>query len=132
MSDRELRGHQFPTEFDTLRTVEVFTGDRIGPLWKTPPHLAAWRRLLIHGTADECFKELIVSASLAGQLYGLAGVYFTDHASLAALAAPYRVHQGTVKTIFTCLVGDTPVREIVDQIESGALPAELRGTRGVR
>lgn len=128
MSDRQL--HQFPTEFDTLRTVEVFTGDRIGAVGMTPPHLTAWRRLLIHERADECFKQLIDSASLAGQLYGLAGVYCTDHASFAALAAPYKVHRGTVKTIFACFVGDTPVTEIVDQIASGALLAELRGSRG--
>src|SRR5262245_37609038 len=121
----------FPPEFYTLRTAEVFARSRVGAISRTPPQVVAWRRLLGHERADEYFKELIVSASLAGQLYGLAGVYFTDRASLAALAGPFKIRPETVETAFTCVSSLTDVRELVDRIENGVLPAEFLGSGDV-
>ena len=108
----------------------MFTGDRIGAIGITPKHLTAWRKVLGLENADECFKSLVTHAKLAGQLYGLAGVYFTDGGALQSLAAPYRGHQGTVMTIFACVGAETPVRDIVERILRGALPKHLRGSGG--
>jgi hypothetical protein len=129
-SDHIAPRRLFPAEYHTLRVVEVFTGDRIGAAGITPGHLTAWRELLVLENGDECFKNLVAHATLAGQLYGLAGVYFTDQAGLETLATPYRTHGGTVMTIITCVVGEIPVREIVERIVSGALPKQLRGPIG--
>lgn len=117
----------FPTAYHVLREVEEFTGAHVGAAGVTPRHVTAWREILARQNGDRYFKSLLVEGTPAGQLYGLAGAYFTDPAGLEVLAVPYRNHTGTVMTTFTCLVGEKPIREIAEQIVSGALPNELRG-----
>ncbi len=124
---------RYPPEFRLLLSVEVFTGDRIGPLGRTPLHVTAWRELLNHHKATNCFKSLIARATLPGQLYGLAGLYFTDPVCLKVLAAPYFKRQDAVYTIVTCVAGNVPADVIVERIVDGTWPEALRGGRpGVR
>jgi hypothetical protein len=98
----------------------------------TPAHLTAWRDLLSHKKADTYFKSLLYNAGLPGQLYALAGIYYTDPPCLMTLATPYLKRQDAVKTIVACDVADTPVSEIVEGIVDGAWPEALRrGAPGV-
>ena len=125
-----LRG--FPPAYRMLLTVEVFTGDRIGAAGRTPLHVLAWHDLLNYRQATSCFKGLITHAALPGQLYGLAGLYFTDPVSLKALAIPYLKRQDPVLTIVTCMTGHVPACAIVERIVDGAWPEELRrGGQGI-
>jgi hypothetical protein len=124
--------NRFPPSYRVLLTIEVFTGDRVGAAGRTPAHLTAWRELLSDKNADAYFKSLLSNATLPGQLYGLAGLYYTDRPSLTTLATPYLKRQDAIKTMVACFVADTPVSEIVERIVDGAWPDVLRrGASGV-
>jgi hypothetical protein len=118
--------HRFSEAYRTLRTVNVFTGDRVGAVGLTPAHLTAWRSLLADKNAATHFKRLLSTATLPGQLYALAGLYYADRPHLQELAAPYLERADTVPTVITCCVDTAPVREIVTRIIDGAWPEILR------
>lgn len=125
-----LRG--FPPAYRELLVVEVFSGDRIGAAGRTPSHLTAWRDLLAHESATSCFQALVANATLPGQLYGLAGLYFKDPTRLKTLVTPYLSREDSVPAIVACFVGQMAVREIVERILDGAWPEALRrGASGI-
>ena len=128
MLDTLLTWLGLPPAYRTLLTVPAFTGDRVGAAGITPTHLSAWRSLLSSRHATRHFRRLIATGSLPAQLYGLAGLYYSDPASVSLMAAPYIRSLESVPTLFACFAGATPVREIAEGIVTGAWPeALLRG-----
>jgi len=131
-SEQPLAPQPLPPEYGTVLSTDTFSGAYVGIAATTPPTVLAWRVLLAHPDADRIFKQLLADATLPGQLYGLAGVYFTDPPAFEALAAPYLVRGDTIWTQFGCIVSLDPARMIAGRILDGTLPAELRGAQSGR
>lgn len=115
-------------DFETVQAADKFSGAYVGIAATTPPTVLAWRTLLAQPDADRSFKLLVADATLPGQLYGLAGVYFTDPPALESLAAPYLVRPDSIWTAFGCIESRDLARSIAGRILDGTLPAELQGS----
>lgn len=63
--------------------------------------------------ATEAFKVLLERGRLAGQLYALAGLFFTDRTYFDSVIEQYAESRRRVTTFFGCIMSETPVVEIV-------------------
>src|SRR5437588_5967700 len=102
-----------------LRSSERFTSAGIGYAGLTPNEVLAWRVVFHSPDADSIFQNLLGNASVAGQLYALAGLRFNDSNAFAKAAARLRARAGRVQTIRGCIVGSLTVAEAVREIERG-------------
>jgi len=116
-----------PEEYATLKDAGTFKGSRVGYGGMTPPEVLAFRSLLGSSRSDCLYKRLLGEASTPGQLYALAGIYFTDPEGFAAAIQPYLESADQVETMFGCIVDKQVVSVIATSIASGALPLDLRG-----
>src|SRR5712692_6237212 len=64
---------------EILRSSDRFASAALGPAASTSTQVLAWRVIIQSRAADSVFKSLLVSATRAGQLYALAGIFLTDH-----------------------------------------------------
>jgi hypothetical protein len=71
----------------------------------------AMRLLQQSADADAAFKELVLTGTPAGRVYGLIGVYKTDpvYFQQALLTAP----RGDVGVSSGCVLGDEPIRDLI-------------------
>jgi hypothetical protein len=65
----------------TLRAAPSFDAAQVGYAGIAPPEVLAWRLILQHPKRDSIFSSVLSNASLPGQLYALAGLYFADGAA---------------------------------------------------
>src|SRR5215208_2383169 len=70
--------------YSLLRSTEMFSSPYVGFGGVPSCEVLAFQSILNSPVADGVFKRLIEQATLAGQLYGLSGLYFTDSRSFAA------------------------------------------------
>jgi hypothetical protein len=96
-----------------LANADIFISDRVGASAATPSSVRAFRRPFNDPRADAAFKELISSAPLAPQLYGLCGVYLTDLDSFPVLVRPFENNSEPVPTAEDCIFAKKPVSTIV-------------------
>ena len=89
----------------------------------------AFRRVLAQPTADADFKNLLSSEKTAAQLYGLAGLFFTDSTYLSAVIPPYLESSDTVQVLSGGELIPERVSEIAEKIQTGELPRDLRDNR---
>src|SRR6266516_85413 len=61
-----------------LRTSDHFTSAGIGYAGVTPNEVLAWRLIFKRPDADSLFQDLLNTATVAGQLYALAGLRFSN------------------------------------------------------
>jgi hypothetical protein len=127
-------GPEFPSpeiraEYEMLRSAYTYSPLCVGfPL--TVSRLAGfYRAVLAHPDADRHFKELLLSGGLAGQLYALAGIYFTDPAFFQKAITPYLESSDKVITGVGDLFAETEVRSLAAKIQGGVIPKDLRDGR---
>ncbi len=113
--------------YHVLRDADFFSSGCVGFACVPPPTVEAFRVLIEDPGADAAFKSLLDEASLAGQLYALAGVYYTDADRFGLYAAPYRRTSKKVEYWSGCIGGRSAVRDLVTEIASGDLPRSIRG-----
>ena len=100
------QGPDISEEYDMLLEAEYFQGAHVGISGETPEVVYAFRAVLDHPDGDDCFKELIRDARIPGQIYGLAGVDFTDPAMVNELAQAYRNDSRRLETVLGCILGE--------------------------
>jgi hypothetical protein len=100
--------------FQTLLTASQFEEGFIGFGAMPSSLVAAYRFLRKEQAADAAFKLLLEKATLAGQLYALCGVYFTDHAGFLRIIESYRARTDSVPIQSGCLVFGQPVSRLID------------------
>ena len=86
----------------------------------------AYRTILDHPLADNHFKQLLSSPGMPAQLYGLAGVYYTDPATLSGSIWAYLESEERVETVLGDVTALIPVSVVAGEIESGEVPEDLR------
>ena len=99
--------------FQQLLTADAFEHVNVGYGGVLSDGVKAFRLLLWQPGADGAFKQLIARGRPAGQLYGLCGVYFTDHAYFVEAAERFRGITTPVPFQDGCIEMKTPVGKIV-------------------
>ncbi|HSK77332.1 MAG TPA: hypothetical protein VLQ45_12840 [Thermoanaerobaculia bacterium] len=118
--------------YSLLRSAEVFSSPYIGFGGEPSCEVMAFQRILDSPVADGMFKRLIEQATLAGQLYGLSGLYFTDPGSFVAQVDRYGKMKKPVRTQNGCIISEEPVMAIVEAprsrygIANGRLPRSFK------
>lgn len=100
--------------YQVLVNTEVFADIAVSYHGETPPEIFAFRMILEEPGASGIFKSLLKEGYLAGQLYGLCGLYLTDREKFNSVVDSYRVNKQTVMTFHGCIISDMTVSEIVD------------------
>jgi hypothetical protein len=100
--------------FQTLLAARQFEESFVGFGAQPSDLVAAYRLLLKESAADAAFKQLLEKATLAGQLYGLCGVYFTDHPYFLSIIESYRGRTDAVPIQSGCMVFGQPMSRFID------------------
>lgn len=80
-----------------------------------PPVVAAFRQMFREPDADAAFKSLLNSATTAGKLYALCGIYYTDPAYFEKAVSRFLHSNQQVQTYFGCMVSSERVADIVQK-----------------
>jgi hypothetical protein len=99
--------------FKTLLGAERFENVAIGPAGELSKYVEAYRVLLKEQLRANAFKELLQKATMAGQLYALAGLYDADNAYFQSVVAKYKDSKEKVQSMDGCLFGISTVGLIV-------------------
>jgi hypothetical protein len=125
----EFPAPEIRAEYEMLRGAQGYSPLCIGfPLTVSRP-ADSYRAVLAHPDADRHFKELLVSAGTAGQLYALAGLYFTDPAFFEKAIPGYLETSEKVITGVGDLFAQTDVSRLAAKIREGVIPKDLRDGR---
>ena len=100
---------------ELLRGTGQFADTAIGVAGITPDQLHAWHTIMDSPDADSVLKGLLEEASVAGQLYALCGLYFTDPPYFVERIEPYRTMDVSINVAFGCMLDEMPVKDIVEQ-----------------
>jgi len=110
-----------------------FTGDRVGEGGSAPVQVEAWRILAREPDAAHAFRYLArgCGGSSPGKLFGLCGLWLKDRVAFLDEFAALKEDCGdaTVPTFFGCLLGETPVADLLPAIEDGTFPRMFLGAR---
>ena len=102
-----------------LRTSDHFTSAGIGYAGITPNEVLAWRVIFNRPDADRIFQDVLNTATVAGQVYALAGLRFSNSGAFTKAAARLQGNLGLVQTIRGCIVSTQTVAELVEDIRQG-------------
>ena len=100
--------------YRTLLTAQRFEDVAIGYGAVRSKLVESYYILLNEPLADATFKSLLEEATLAGQLYALCGLYFTDQNFFHSAVEKYRHSEEKVDTLFGCIGGLMPVSTLVE------------------
>ena len=99
---------------EVLSSTDVFSDTYVG-FGGTPSRQAcAFRTVLDQSDADRLFKQILAKGHLAGRLYALCGLYYTDHDRFLKEIEPYRRSPDSVATFQGCLMGRQGVARLVE------------------
>jgi len=111
-----------------LHTAE-FSGPTVGAIGITPDSVYAFRVLLSEPSSLEVFRILVQEASLAGQLYGLAGLYLLDELAFQSAHERFQHRREPVMTHAGCSEAEERLEDVALEIAHGELPRLLAGKR---
>jgi len=87
-----------------LMTADTFTSPRVSNDGFTPPVVHAFRALFEAPDARERFTRVAQRATVAGQLFGLCGLYFLDTTTFEQESGRLRAAGIRVQTQFGCVL----------------------------
>ena len=97
--------------------------------------MLAWRVILQSPGRDSVFRDLLETATPAGQLYALAGLRYglyvvgTDSSEYWSASARLSRNSQWVWTTIGCIGSRAPLNELVKQIDSGSWTSEFLAGR---
>ena len=110
----EGRPQETMDAYQLLLNTNVFSGRAIGVAGIMPDSVKAFQTLMKDDLKDMLFKKLLDEAPLAGQLYALCGVYFTDEEYYKKVVQTYAGNTTHVNIQDGCS-GDAPtVAKLLD------------------
>jgi hypothetical protein len=104
-----------------LRT-DCFAGPLVGYGGEVSRQVRAFGRLLAEPDAPAAFRDLVQRGQIAGQLYGLCGLYLLDREQFRQVVEPYRNNSQDVLCFFGCLMYRNSIQSIVVDIIGGRYP----------
>lgn len=109
---------------DLLRKAERFEDTHVGYSGSLSVYVAAFRVVLAEPDASKLFHGLVDDATMAGRLYGAAGIYFADPPEFEAALAKINAIGGTVATQHGCMGETEKVANVIR--ESGGRRIEIQ------
>jgi hypothetical protein len=97
-----------------LSRTDTFADTYVGFVGGASREACAFRTLIDQPDADRLFKGLLGEAHLAGRLYALCGLYFTDPPRFKKEIQPYRTSRDSVATFAGCIMGRQPIAKLVE------------------
>jgi hypothetical protein len=97
-----------------LRKTNRFADVAIGYAGGPSTEACAFATLIREPDADAVFKALLRESRLAGQLYALCGLYFTDPGYFRQAVESYRESTEEVRTQMGCIIGHDSVGSLVE------------------
>jgi len=115
--------------YDALLDARTFDTARVGIAGTLSGHAFAFRLLLAEKDARGAFLSLLRDGTLAGRLYGLAGVYFAAPDVFDEAVRWLETSRASVPTVSGCILGERPVASIVrdpegTRVKAGQLPED--------
>lgn len=107
-----------------LRKAERFEDTHVGYAGSLSVYVAAFRVVLADAAAKEHFHSLVDDATLAGKLYGAAGLYFADPPAFDAALAKLTSAGGDVMWQRGCMVDQEKVVEVIRTKEKNRIEVE--------
>src|SRR5215471_2850170 len=104
--------------FQVLLQASAFENDELGLARDSSQLVNAYRVLRKERYADAAFKRLLETATTAGQLYGLCGIYYTDYDFFLTVVNKYAERTDYVYTRFG--PGPQRGRAVADLVKSTA------------
>jgi hypothetical protein len=98
-----------------LETTDTFADTHVGFAGEPSSEACAFATLIREPDAAALFKDLLLKAQAAGQLYALSGLYSADPAAFREAIEPYRGRTELVGTFSGCIRAAKPVGEVVEQ-----------------
>ena len=99
--------------YDGLRKANMFEESHVGYAGTLSTHILRFNTLLKEKNADSAFKSIIKKGTKTGQLYGLSGIYFTDHEYFKKEIERLGSSDALVMKIGGCIVDEVKMEEII-------------------
>jgi hypothetical protein len=102
------------TAYQNLLNAERFEDSFIGYAGSYSVLVKSLNDLSKEKKADEAFKALLNEAKIAGQLYALNGLYYTDHEFFKKAVEKYRDDSTLVNRMSGCEISNEKVSDIIE------------------
>jgi hypothetical protein len=112
--------------YDLLLRAKEFEGPYVGYLVVPSPQAAAFRLIRKDRHAHRIFKTLLRRGTVAGQLYALCGLYYTEYEEFERLIPDYENRTDTVVLFWGCVGEEMPLGRLV----KSRSPLAIRYKRG--
>jgi len=99
--------------YKALLNARQFEDSHVGIAGSLSTKIADFNTLLDEKNADGAFKSIIKKGTISGQLYGLSGIYFTDHEHFKIEVERYGASRKMVDKLSGCIIGPESVSQIV-------------------
>ena len=100
--------------YEMLRNTVVFEDAVVGYGGVLSSKARSFEILVNEQDADQAFKSLLANAPIAGKLYGLAGLFYTDRSSFESEVKRWRRSNETVRMHSGCEVFEEQVAQIIE------------------
>jgi len=107
-----------------LRKASRFEDTHVGYGGELSVYVAAFRVVLADPSAKEHFNGLVDDATIAGKLYGAAGLYFADPPAFDAALAKLSSAGGDVMWQRGCMVDQEKVADVIRSKEKNRIEVE--------
>jgi len=104
-----------------LTSTDTFASTAVGEGAQPSDESLAFARVFLEPDADAVFKQLLAQANVAGRLYALCGLYFTDPETFREKLAAYEANKNEVWVFMGCLKWQRGVSELVKSSSAGAV-----------
>ena len=112
--------------YDLLVNTETFASAAVGFAGSVSEQVKAFRAILDSDNSEQLFTNLQTEAKLAGQLYGVCGLYLTNKEKFNEVIPAYQNNRNKVTTFFGCIMDETEVALLVTSFEDGSLPLSFQ------
>lgn len=112
ISDLSVEGQR---AYQSLLTAQKFEEEYLYEDAVPSQLVLAFYKLSKEPLADKAFKHLLKEATLAGQLYALCGLYFTDRDFFTKAVEKYRNSDETVENMSGCMTFPVKIKDLVDR-----------------
>jgi len=99
---------------EILSRTDTFADTYVGFAGSASREACAFRAVLDQPDADSLFKGILAKGHVAGRLYALCGLYFTDHPRFVQEIQPYRERADSVGTFSGCISNRQRVAKLVE------------------
>lgn len=100
--------------YEMLLKAERFEQGAVGYAGTPSRFIESFNVILKEDSADAAFKSLLNEATIAGKLYALCGLYFTDYKAFQSEIGKYAKNNESVQTMSGCIISDEKVAKIVE------------------